>query len=108
MALIQKIREKSALVLTLMVLAIVAFIGMLITQDSNRSWGQLGNTTTVAKVAGKEMGIRDLDRKSEALYGNRGSDLNVRNAIFNTFVEGAIINKEAKTAGLGEIGRAHV
>ncbi len=101
MALIQKIREKSALVLTLMVLAIVAFIGMLITQDSNRSWGQLSNTTTVAKVAGKEMDIRDLDRTSEALYGNRGSDLSVRNTIFNTFVEDAIVSKEAKSAGLG-------
>ncbi len=101
MALIQKIREKSALVLTLMVLAIVAFIGMLITQDSNRSWGQLSNTSTVAKVAGKEMDIRDLDRTSEALYGNRGSDLSVRNAIFNSFVEEAIVSKEAKAAGLG-------
>ncbi len=101
MALIQKIREKSALVLTLMVLAIVAFIGMLITQDSNRSWGQLSNTSTVAKVAGKEMDIRDLDRTSEALYGNRGSDLSVRNALFNTFVEEAIISKEAKAIGLG-------
>ena len=47
MALIQKIREKSALVLTLMVLAIVAFIGMLITQDSNRSWGQLNSSDNV-------------------------------------------------------------
>ena len=101
MALIQKIREKSALVLTLMVLAIVAFIGMLITQDSNRSWGQLSNTSTVAKVAGKEMDIRDLDRTSEALYGNRGSDLSVRNALFNTFVEEAIVSKEAKAIGLG-------
>ena len=101
MALIQKIREKSALVLTLMVLAIVAFIGMLITQDSNRSWGQLSNTTTVGKVAGNEMDIRELDRRSEVLYGNRGSDLNVRNTIFNSFVEDAIITKEAKAAGLG-------
>jgi peptidyl-prolyl cis-trans isomerase D len=101
MALIQKIREKSALVMTLMVLAIVAFIGMLITQDSNRSWGQLSNTSTVASVAGKEMDIRDLDRTSEALYGNRGSDLGVRNSIFNAFVEDAIVSKEAKAAGLG-------
>ena len=101
MALIQKIREKSALVMTLMVLAIVAFIGMLITQDSNRSWGDVSNTSTVASVAGKDMDIRDLDRTSEALYGNRGSDLNVRNSIFNAMVEDVIISKEAKAAGLG-------
>lgn len=101
MALIQKIREKSALVMTLMVLAIVAFIGMLITQDSNRSWGDVSNTSTVASVAGKDMDIRDLDRTSEALYGNRGSDLNVRNSIFNAFVEDVIVSKEAKAAGLG-------
>jgi peptidyl-prolyl cis-trans isomerase D len=101
MALIQKIREKSALVMTLMVLAIVAFIGMLITQDSNRSWGQLNNSTTVANVAGKELDIRDLDRTSELLYGNRGSDLNVRTNVFNSFVEEAIVSKEAKAAGLG-------
>ena len=101
MALIQKIREKSALVLILMVLAIVAFIGMLITQDSNRSWGQLNNSTTVASVAGKEMELRDLDRTAESLYGNRGNELSVRNTIFNSFVEGAIINKEAKASGLG-------
>jgi peptidyl-prolyl cis-trans isomerase D len=101
MALIQKIREKSALVMTLMVLAIVAFIGMLITQDSNRSWGQLSNTSTVAKVAGKEMDIRELDRVSEALYGNRASDLSVRNSLFSSFVEEAIVSKEAKAAGMG-------
>ena len=101
MALIQKIREKSALVLTLMVLAIVAFIGMLITQDSNRSWGQLNSSSTVANVAGKELDIRALDKTAESLYGNRGSDLNVRNTIFNAFVEEAMVSKEAKAAGLG-------
>ena len=101
MALIQKIRSKSVLVITLMALAIAAFIGMLFTQDSNRSWGQLTNTTTIAKVNGEALDYRELDARAQTLYQQRASDLNVRNGLFNQFVEGAIIDKEANALGLG-------
>ena len=101
MALIQKIRSKSVLVITLMALAIAAFIGMLFTQDSNRSWGQLTNTTTIAKVNGESLDYRELDARGQTLYQARSSDLNVRNGLFNQFVEGAIIDKEANALGLG-------
>ena len=63
MALIQKIREKSALVLILMVLAIISFIAMLITQDSSPDGSgglnRFSNTSTVVKVGGKELDIKD-------------------------------------------------
>ncbi len=101
MALIQKIREKSALVLIMMALAIVSFIAMLITQDSNRNWGSFSNTTTVAKVAGQELEIRQLEAMAETMYGNNAGDLNVRNTIFSNFVETALVNKEAENMGLG-------
>ena len=104
MALIQKIRSKSGLVLTLMVLAIVAFIGMLVMQDANpggSSRGVFGNSTTVAKVAGKSLEIKDLERTGEAMYQGRGGDLQVRNSLFNFFVENALVTKEADAAGLG-------
>lgn len=101
MALIQKIREKSALVLILMALAIISFIAMLITQDSNRDWGSFSNTTTVAKVNGQELDIRQLEGIAETMYGNNAGDLNVRNTIFNNFVENAMVTKETDALGLG-------
>jgi peptidyl-prolyl cis-trans isomerase D len=101
MALIQKIRDKSTLVLVLMALAIVSFIAMLITQDSNRTWGSLNNSTTVAKVAGQELDIRQLETTAQTLYGTNGGDLGARNALFSFFVENALISKEAEALGLG-------
>jgi peptidyl-prolyl cis-trans isomerase D len=101
MALIQKIRDKSTLVLILMALAIVSFIAMLITQDSNRTWGSLNNSTTVAKVAGQELDIRQLETTAQTLYGTNGGDLGARNALFSFFVENALITKEAEALGLG-------
>ncbi len=105
MALIQKIRSKSTLVLTLMVLAIISFIAMLITKDSSPDGSgglnKFSNTNTVAKVAGKELSIQDLDKTAETMYGNRGGELNVRNGIFGFFVENALVRKEAAALGLG-------
>ena len=100
MAMIQKLRQKSGLILILMVLAIVAFIGMLITQDSNRSWGQLSNDSTVASVAGQSLDIKDLNRISES-YGQKSGDMNVQNKIYNDFVDNTIIEKESEKVGLG-------
>ena len=103
MALIQKIRSKSGLVLFLMVLAIVSFIAMLITQDSNRSLSNFSgsNTTTVAKVAGKELEYQKMEQVAEDMYGNRGGDNQVRNTIFSQFVENALVTSEADKIGLG-------
>lgn len=101
MALIQKIREKSGLVMFTMALAIVSFIAMLMTQDSNRTWGSYSNTSTVASVAGKELDIRQMEKTAELMYGQKGSDLNIRNSFFNSFVESALVGKEAEKIGLG-------
>ena len=105
MALIQKIREKSALVLIIMVLAIISFIAMLIMQDSSPDGSgglnRFKNTSTVAKVAGKELDIKQLESTAELMYGTRGGDIGVRNSIFGFFVENALITKEAEKIGLG-------
>ena len=105
MALIQKIREKSALVLILMVLAIISFIAMLITQDSSPDGSgglnRFSNTSTVVKVGSKELDIKQLESTAQIMYGNQANDLSVRNTIFNSFVESAIIGKEAEKVGLG-------
>jgi peptidyl-prolyl cis-trans isomerase D len=105
MALIQKIRGMSGLVLILMFTAIFAFIGMLIMQDANPGGGAntslFGNGTTLAKVAGQSLEINELDRVAELKYKNNSSDLQVRNMLFNTFVENALVTKEAAAAGLG-------
>ena len=105
MALIQKIRGMSGLVLILMFTAIVAFIGMLIMQDANPGGGSntslFGNGTTLAKVAGQSLDIKDMERIAEVKYGARSGDLQARNVLFNTFVENALVTKEAAAAGLG-------
>lgn len=105
MALIQKIRGMSGLVLILMFTAIFAFIGMLIMQDANPGGGTntslFGNGTTLAKVAGQSLELNELDRVAELKYKNNSSDLQVRNSLFNMFVENALVTKEAAAAGLG-------
>jgi peptidyl-prolyl cis-trans isomerase D len=103
MALIQKIRNRSGLVLFLMILAIVSFIAMLITQDSNRNLGSLSssNTSTLAKVGGQELDYKKMEETAEVMYGSRGSDNQVRNNLFNQFVEGALVSQEATKMGLG-------
>lgn len=105
MALIQKIREKSALVLIMMVLAIISFIAMLIMQDSSPDGSgglnRFKNTSTVAKVGGKELDIKQLETTADLMYGNQANDLGVRNSIFNEFVNYAVVTKEAEKIGLG-------
>ena len=101
MALIQKIRDKSTLVLIAMILAIVSFIAMLLTQDSNRTWDSYSTTSTVAQVAGQELNIRQLEANAQTMYGNNAADLSARNALFGFFVENALVVKEAEALGLG-------
>jgi peptidyl-prolyl cis-trans isomerase D len=105
MALIQKIRGMSGLVLILMFTAIISFIGMLIMQDANPGGGSnsslFGSGTTVAKVAGQSLEMKDLERIAEMKYRSNGGDLQVRNGLFNAFVENALITKEAAATGLG-------
>jgi peptidyl-prolyl cis-trans isomerase D len=105
MALIQKIRGMSGLVLILMFTAICSFIGMLIMQDANPGGGAttslFGSGTTVAKVAGQTLDIKELERIAEMKYRNNSGDLQVRNGLFNIFVENALVTKEAAAAGLG-------
>jgi peptidyl-prolyl cis-trans isomerase D len=104
MALIQKIRGMSALVLILMFLAIFAFIGMLVLQDANPNGsptGIFGNSTTLAKVAGASIDVTEFDRKAEIMYGNAAGDLGAKNQLFNFWVEENIINNEAQKLGLG-------
>jgi peptidyl-prolyl cis-trans isomerase D len=103
MALIQKIRSKSGLVLFLMVTAIVSFIAMLIMQDSNPGGGsnRFSNTSTVAKVAGQELDYTKLQETAETMYGSRGSENQVRNMLFNQFVDAALTSQEADKMGLG-------
>jgi peptidyl-prolyl cis-trans isomerase D len=102
MALIQKIRSKSGLVLTLMILAIVSFIAMLIMQDSNPGGGsRFSNTTTLAKVGVQELDYMKLQETAETMYGSRGSDNQVRNMLFSQFVDAALTSQEAEKMGLG-------
>ena len=105
MALIQKIRSMSALVLILMFTAIISFIGMLIMQDANPGGGKVslfGSGTMVAKVAGESFDMKDMDRIAAIKYGERGgADMQVRNALYGFFVENTIITKEAEASGLG-------
>ena len=105
MALIQKIRGMSGLVLIVMFTAIFSFIGMLIMQDANPGGGAntslFGSGTTVAKVAGQSLDMKDIERIAEVKYGTRSGDIQVRNQLFNVFVENALVTKEAAAAGLG-------
>ena len=101
MALIQKIRSNSWLLIVVIGLALVAFIMM----DSDQG-GLGGSVGSIGEIEGREIGYEQFIRTNDAvermLYnGQPGSPLPRREALWNFYVEESILKEEAEEIGLG-------
>lgn len=100
MALIGTIRKNSWVLIVSMALALGGFILMDIVSNVQR-YGQ-GDANTVGKVNGKEIGYRDFSEYEKLVYSNaRNNTYQVRQQIWDYFVENELVRDEAEKIGLG-------
>ena len=104
MALIGKIRKNSWLLIVLIGLGLASFIIMDMFSGNQGAIGG-GNINTVGKVNGQEIGMREFtnaEKIQQFLYGSNANDggFGRRNAIWNYFVEDAIVREMADDLGL--------
>ncbi len=99
MALIGKIRKNMWLVILLVAAALAGFIIQDMTNGN--SGGMFSNRNTVGKIAGQKVDIIDFQRTEGALYSGGNDPFASRAAVWNHYVEDAIIKDIADAAGIG-------
>ncbi len=99
MALIQKIRNNSWLLIVLLGLAMAAFLLMDMFSGNNGMIG--GPSTTVGKIGNRNVSYQEFEAKNRFRFGNSaGNVFAQRNAIWDMFVEESIVQDEADALGL--------
>ena len=101
MALIGKIRKNMWLVIVLLAVALAGFIIMDMTSANNRGNGIFGTRNAIGKVDGKKIDYMDFQKAESALYSGSGDVFGRRNALWNFFLEKAIVEEYAEGLGLG-------
>lgn len=101
MALIGKIRQQKWLLVGSLAAALVLFIAMLMFDNPNQSlFG--GSRTQVGEIEGRKIEYQEFNLIHDILYQNAGTDgFSDRTALWNFFVDEAIVLKEAEALGLG-------
>lgn len=100
MALIGQIRKQGWILITLMILALGGFILMDVITNAERS--AAGDINTLGRVNGQEIKRSEFDNYEKLIYSNsQGNTYQVRQQIWNHFVEDAIVAQEAEALGLG-------
>lgn len=100
MALIGKIRKNSWLLIVLIGLGLGGFIIMDMTSGQQSVFGS--SQTLMGEVDGKKLDWNQFNRTENILYSGSATDVFVRrNALWNYYVEEAIISQEAEALGLG-------
>jgi peptidyl-prolyl cis-trans isomerase D len=101
MALIGTIRNNGWILIALMVLALGGFILMDVVQNSQRY--QAGDAATMGSVNGTTIKTQDFERYKSIIYSNATSanDFQVRQQIWDYFVEDAIVRDNSEKIGLG-------
>ncbi len=100
MALIGTIRKNGWILIVLMVLALGGFILMDIVSNAQRY--RAGDVNSLGKVNGMEIKRSEFDKYEKTMYNNtKGNTFQVRQTIWNYFVENALVTKEAEALGLG-------
>lgn len=102
MALIGRIRKNFWLVLILLGLALAAFVIMDAVNANNR--GGLGAKQIVGSIAGQEVDLRDFQTTQSALYSRAQDRHAAEGAVWNYYVEKAIVDKYAEESGIGVSG----
>lgn len=100
MALIGTIRKNSWILIVFIGLGLVAFIAMDATSGQGSLFG--GNPTTMGSIEGEKVDYNEFVRVERLLYRNAAGDVfSRRNALWNYFVEEALVEQEAEKLGLG-------
>ncbi|MEN0006371.1 MAG: peptidylprolyl isomerase [Bacteroidota bacterium] len=100
MALIGKIRKNSWILVVLVGLGLAGFIVMDMTSGQQSVFGS--GQTTLASVEGEKLEWNRFYNTEQVLYrGATGDVYQRRDALYNYFVEEAIVKQEAEKAGLG-------
>ena len=100
MALIGKIRRNSWLLIVMIALGLGGFIIMDMTSGQQSAFGS--SQFVMGEVDGEELDWNQFNRTESILYNNAGTDIYARrNALWNYFVEEAIVSSEAEALGLG-------
>jgi peptidyl-prolyl cis-trans isomerase D len=101
MALIGTIRNNGWILIALMVLALGGFILMDVVQNSQRY--QAGDAATMGSINGTTIKTQDFERYKSVIYSNATSanDYQVRQQVWDYFVEDAIVRDKAEAIGLG-------
>ena len=99
MALIGKIRKNSWLMIIVIGLALAAFIIMDMTSSSKLGGG--GGQMALGEINGKSVDWNDFQNAEQLVYGNSTDVFGRRSALWNYFVEEAIVSDQAKELGLG-------
>lgn len=101
MALIGRIRRNKVLLVGTLAGALALFILMLMFDNPNQSFFG-GSQNVIGKVEGREIDYREFQNTYDMLYRNSGGDTyGSRAALWNYFVDDAILKREAAAIGLG-------
>jgi peptidyl-prolyl cis-trans isomerase D len=100
MALIGTIRKNGWILIAMMTLALGGFILMEIIENAQRT--SAGDVNTLGKVNGEEIKRNEFESFQELVYANsQGNTFQIRNQIWNYFVENAIVAQISEELGLG-------
>lgn len=99
MALIGKIRKNSWLLIVVIGFALAAFVIMDMTSAS-RMGGGGSDAFSMGSINGKEVDWNDFQNAEQLVYGNSQDLYGRRSALWNYFVEEAIVSNQADALGL--------
>lgn len=100
MALISTIRKNSWILIVTMVLAVGGFVLMDIVSNSQRY--SAADANTMGTVNGKQIRSADFENYKSSIYANStGNEYQIRNQVWNYFVEEALVLEQAEPLGLG-------
>lgn len=99
MALIGKIRRNSWFLILMLALGMIAFLFMDMFGNGGSAFG--GDPNTVGEIAGKKINIQEFEAKNTYRFGRGTGDTYAqKSAVWDMFVEQAVIEKEAEALGL--------
>lgn len=100
MALIGTIRKNGWILIVMMTLALGGFILMEIISNIQRN--SAGDVNTMGKVNGEEINRTEFERYQSLIYNNpTGNPYQIREQVWNYFVERSLVNQETEAIGLG-------
>lgn len=100
MALISTIRKNSALIVVLIALGLLGFIIQDMMGGQNSIFGSI--QPSIGKINGQKVDLNEFNRTESILYAGSSGDIYARrSALWDYFVEKALIDQEGEKLGLG-------